>query len=145
MLTPNNTELIAHGKTAKEVATLIHADEVVYQDLEDLKAACIEAAEGENEINDFEVGVFCGQYQTEVPDSYFEHISRLHGKGAPKVVTIEAGDEETGSERATIVANGGAINVADRKRKVSEDDMGARKEAKSWGDPKYVHQNTANH
>jgi hypothetical protein len=31
---------------------VINADEVVYQDLEDLKTACVEAAEGETDVKD---------------------------------------------------------------------------------------------
>ena len=53
-------ELIAHGKTRQEVARHIRADDVIYQDLEDLKAACIEAGP-DGKTSDFEVGVFCGQ------------------------------------------------------------------------------------
>jgi amidophosphoribosyltransferase len=28
----------------------------------------------------FEVGVFCGRYQTEVPDGYFDHLNELRGR-----------------------------------------------------------------
>jgi amidophosphoribosyltransferase len=52
-------ELIAHGKTAEEVAKLIDADMLIYQDLDDLKTACVEAGpsevQQERRITDFEV------------------------------------------------------------------------------------------
>ncbi|CAI4212076.1 unnamed protein product [Parascedosporium putredinis] len=73
-------ELVAYGRTTEEIAQHINADAVIFQDLDDLTAACIEAAEGESEIKDFEVGVFSGKYVTEVPEGYFEHLSNLRGK-----------------------------------------------------------------
>ena len=78
-------ELIAHEKTRSDIAKHINADDVIYQDLEDLKAACTEASP-EGLIKDFEVGVFCGKYKTAVPKGYFDHLSELRGtkrKAAP--------------------------------------------------------------
>ncbi|TLD23290.1 hypothetical protein PspLS_07467 [Pyricularia sp. CBS 133598] len=93
-------ELIAHGKTREEVATLIDADEVVYQSLEDLKAACFDAAGPNNDVNDFEVGVFCGKYKTEVPEGYFEHLSRVQGaKKKAKAVANVASSGPTNDSR----------------------------------------------
>ncbi|CAJ2506541.1 Uu.00g006710.m01.CDS01 [Anthostomella pinea] len=73
-------ELIAHEKTREDIAKHIGSDDVIYQSLEDLAAACTEAAP-EGEVKDFEVGVFCGKYKTEVPVGYFEHLDELRGKG----------------------------------------------------------------
>lgn len=93
-------ELIAHGKTREEVATLIDADEVVYQSLDDLKAACFDAAGPNNDVNDFEVGVFCGKYKTEVPEGYFEHLSRVQGaKKKAKAVANVASSGPTNDSR----------------------------------------------
>lgn len=90
-------DLVAHGKTRQEIAQHIHADEVIFQDLADLKASCIEAAEGPTEIQDFEMGVFCGKYVTDVPDGYFEHLSRLRGKERKTAArAIEAGEPGRG-------------------------------------------------
>ena len=57
--------------------------------MEDLKAACAEASTN-SEINDFEVGVFCGKYKTEVPEGYFEHLNELRGKKR-KIAGMEEG------------------------------------------------------
>lgn len=113
VLTPCAQDLVAHGKTRQEIAQHIHADEVIFQDLDDLKASCIEAAEGPTEIDDFEVGVFCGKYVTDVPEGYFEHLSRLRGKERKTAArAIEAA--EPGQGHATVVTNSGPVNVASR-------------------------------
>lgn len=116
-------DLVAHGKTRQEIAQHIHADEVIFQDLADLKASCIEAAEGPTEIEDFEVGVFCGKYVTDVPEGYFEHLSRLRGKEKKTAArAIEAGG--TGSVHATVVTNSGPVNIAARRPGDDDDDVG---------------------
>ncbi|PID42381.1 MAG: amidophosphoribosyltransferase [Gammaproteobacteria bacterium] len=58
---PSAHELIAHGRTTKEVEQLIGADWLIYQDLEDL----IECArEGNPGITAFDCSVFNGKYVT---------------------------------------------------------------------------------
>ncbi|KAK0635782.1 phosphoribosyltransferase-like protein [Bombardia bombarda] len=99
----NPQELIAHEKTREDIAKHINADDVIYQDLDDLKAACTEASPG-GSIKDFEVGVFCGKYKTEVPEGYFEHLSHIRGKKRKVAVISEA-------ESPAAVANGGPVNV----------------------------------
>ncbi|KKY38315.1 putative amidophosphoribosyltransferase [Diaporthe ampelina] len=117
-------DLVAHGKTRQEIAQHIHADEVIFQDLADLKASCIEAAEGPTEIEDFEVGVFCGKYVTDVPEGYFEHLSRLRGKERKTAAcAIEAGEPGQGGH-ATVVTNSGPVNVASRRDADDDDDAG---------------------
>ncbi|KAH8812265.1 phosphoribosyltransferase-like protein [Xylogone sp. PMI_703] len=101
-------DLVAHGKTRQEIAEYIHADDVIFQDLEDLKSACMEAIEATSEVEDFEVGVFCGKYVTEVPEGYFKHLSDLrHGKKAQKdgITNVEAGRDDDG-----LVGNSGPVN-----------------------------------
>lgn len=84
------------------MAELIHADEVVFQDLEDLKAACMEAASDETKVTDFEVGVFSGRYQTPVPRRYFEQ-----GRRASKIDMLPYGAATNGDgpANATLVAS----------------------------------------
>ena len=108
-LTLNTPELVAHGKTRQEIASLLDADEVIYQDLDDLKAACTEAAGGESEVTDFEAGVFCGKYKTAVPGGYFEHLSRLQRNKKWKNAPVA---DEEGENSPIRIANGGPVNVA---------------------------------
>lgn len=118
-------ELIAHGKTWPEIAAHIGADEVVFQDLEDLKAACLEAADGTSQVEDFEVGVFCGKYKTEVPEGYFEHISRMRSdkkKGA-------------GVGGPFLIGGGGPTNVAGTHGDGAGEDS---KGPENTEDPRYV-------
>lgn len=57
---------------------------MVYGDLLDLQAACTEASP-QGKIKDFEVGVFCGKYKTQIPDGYFEHLNQMRGKKPQQV------------------------------------------------------------
>ncbi|KAK4453756.1 Amidophosphoribosyltransferase [Podospora aff. communis PSN243] len=96
-------ELIAHEKTRQDIAKHINADDVIYQDLGALKAACAEASPN-SEIKDFEVGVFCGTYKTEVPEGYFEHLNESRGKKRKM-----AGADEASS---ALVGNSGPVSVS---------------------------------
>ncbi|KAL2016128.1 hypothetical protein VTK56DRAFT_4247 [Thermocarpiscus australiensis] len=97
-------ELIAHEKTRQDIAKHINADDVIYQDLDDLKAACMEAAPA-GQVKDFEVGVFCGKYKTEVPEGYFEHLNEVRGKKRKMA-------EAVGTQSA--IGNSGVVNVSQR-------------------------------
>ncbi|KAL8679837.1 MAG: hypothetical protein Q9186_003903 [Xanthomendoza sp. 1 TL-2023] len=80
-------ELIAHengqDRAISEIAKHIGADRVIFQDLDDLKAACSEAEVSPRsippEVRDFEVGVFCGSYVTPVDEGYFKHLEEVRG------------------------------------------------------------------
>lgn len=119
LLTLCAKDLVAHGKTWKEIAEHIDADGVIFQDLGDLKASCIEAAEGPTEIDDFEVGVFCGKYVTDVPEGYFEHLSRLRGKEKKAVARALEGGES--GQQATVITNSGPVNVGFRPQESEVD------------------------
>ncbi|RMJ12196.1 hypothetical protein CDV36_008148 [Fusarium kuroshium] len=108
-------QLVAHNRTVKEIAKEIGADELIYQSLDDLKAACLDAIDGETQIKDFEVGVFCGKYQTDVPESYFEHLSEIRAKGKKRKNVEEEGSD---AKKLTLVSNSGPVNV----RKVQEEE-----------------------
>ncbi|KAK3936630.1 hypothetical protein QBC46DRAFT_418544 [Diplogelasinospora grovesii] len=101
-------QVLAHGKTLQEMTGLIQCDALVFQTLEDLKAACIEAAEGNSEIKDFEVGVFCGQYKAPVPADYSERWSRPNGNKKRKSAAITGEEGHTG---IVLVASSGPVNV----------------------------------
>ena len=65
---PAVDELIAHDKTVEEIQTMIGADWLVFQDLEDLVASC---AEGSLLPMDFECSVFDGKYITKDVDARY--------------------------------------------------------------------------
>ncbi|KAM0441315.1 hypothetical protein ACHAPT_000624 [Fusarium lateritium] len=108
-------QLVAHNRTVKEIAKEIGADELIYQSLDDLKAACLDAIDGETQITDFEVGVFCGKYQTEVPDDYFEHLSEIRAKGKKRKNAEEDGSDP---KKLTLISNSGPVN----ERKIADDE-----------------------
>jgi amidophosphoribosyltransferase len=76
----SSSELIAHHRSNADIAHLISADEVIYQDLDDLKSACAALSPRDPKSQKFEVGVFCGKYVTPVADGYFEHLERIRGE-----------------------------------------------------------------
>jgi amidophosphoribosyltransferase len=69
---PSARELIAHDRTEQEVATLIGADWLIYQELEDLIAS---AKEGNSDIVFFDCAVFDGKYVTgDVNQAYLDRL-----------------------------------------------------------------------
>lgn len=96
------SELVAHERDRFDIAKHIGAEEVIYQDLADLKTCC--ASLSPRKDQDFEVGVFCGKYITSVPDGYFAHLEDLRGK---------ARSSAPAAGTSTQVANGG-VTAQDR-------------------------------
>ncbi|WP_339868142.1 amidophosphoribosyltransferase [Pseudohongiella nitratireducens] len=79
---PSANELIAHGRTEEEVQTLIGADWLIFQDLEDLVAA---AREGNPEISQFDCAVFDGHYITgDVDEAYLKALEEARNDAAKK-------------------------------------------------------------
>jgi amidophosphoribosyltransferase len=71
---PSAHELIAHNRTVDEVAELIGADWLVYQDLDDLKEA---VGGGKVKIAEFDCAVFDGKYVTgDVDEAYLQRIDQ---------------------------------------------------------------------
>jgi amidophosphoribosyltransferase len=69
---PTSSELVAHGRSVEELTTLLGADRLIYQDLEDL----IEAVRAGNPaITRFDCSVFTGEYITQ--DVTAEYLSQL--------------------------------------------------------------------
>lgn len=106
-------ELIAHEKTREDIARHINADDVIYQDLDDLKTACMEVTPN-GKVEDFEVGVFCGKYKTAVPEGYFEHLNQSRGKKR-KMAEGAVATGATGAASQAVVGNGGPVNVATKR------------------------------
>ena len=91
---PAASELVASGRTVEEVARLIGADWLVYQDLEDLIAAC---KHEDARIEEFDTSCFSGVYVTgDVTPEYLQRLqtersdaaklARRDGHGKLKVV-----------------------------------------------------------
>ena len=64
-------ELVANDKSESEVAEIIGADELIYQNLNDLISS---VQEGNPEIKEFETSIFTGNYPTEIDDDYLENL-----------------------------------------------------------------------
>ncbi len=70
---PAREEFVAHQRSDDEVADILGADWLVYQDINDLKAS---AREGNPAVEDFECSAFDGQYVTgDIDDRYLEQLS----------------------------------------------------------------------
>ena len=74
-------ELVAYDRTEEDVAKHIGADAVIYQTLPDLIKSC-------NSLNpaveNFEVGVFNGEYVTPVAPDYFKRLESIRGQNSLK-------------------------------------------------------------
>lgn len=101
-------ELIAHHRDEESIAKHIGAVRVIFQTLDDLKAACAELSPRPDQ--EFEVGVFCGSYVTPVQAGYFEHLERVRGE-TKKLKVMERAREavangSAGDEEIQIATNG---------------------------------------
>ena len=77
---PSAKELIAHGRSVEEVAKLIGADWLVYQDLDELVASC---QEGNPDVQQFDCAVFNGEYVTgDVDSDYLEQLEQQRNDAA---------------------------------------------------------------
>ncbi|MDE0545102.1 amidophosphoribosyltransferase [Microbacterium sp. C7(2022)] len=68
---PSRHELVAHGRTIPEIAEELGADYMVYQEVEDLKAAILEGSD----LDDLDMSCFDGRYVTgTVSDEYLAWV-----------------------------------------------------------------------
>ena len=73
-------ELIAYGKTNQEICDLIGADGLVYQGLDDLKAA---VREENPALTEFEDSIFTGHYITnDIDEKYLAYLDQLRNDDA---------------------------------------------------------------
>ncbi|MGD8783155.1 MAG: amidophosphoribosyltransferase [Thioalkalispiraceae bacterium] len=78
---PAASELIGHGRTAEEIAQLIGADWLIYQDLEDLEEAVKKKTK--SRIDRFDTSVFNGDYVTgDVTAEYLKSIEDARNDSA---------------------------------------------------------------
>ena len=77
---PTKKELIAYNRTNQEIANLIGADALIYQDLKDLE----DAVKAENpELTVFEESVFTGEYITPgIDEEYFAYLDQQRSDDA---------------------------------------------------------------
>jgi len=86
---PSVNELIAHNRTEEEVAKLIGADWLIYQDLDDLIEA---VSAGNPDIKKFDLSCFNGEYVTgDINQDYLNHIDQMRNDGAK---SRQEGNEE---------------------------------------------------
>jgi amidophosphoribosyltransferase len=77
---PARSELIASGRSVQELANDIGADELIFQDLEDLKQAIIEAAPG---LTQFDTAIFDGKYVTgDITEEYLNTLEQKRNDAA---------------------------------------------------------------
>lgn len=68
---PATAELVASGRSEREIESVLGADWLIYQDLPDLIEACRSGNEG---IEEFDTSCFSGEYVTGVSPAYLEAI-----------------------------------------------------------------------
>ena len=68
---PATRELIASGRTEKEIERELGADWLIYQQLPELIEAC---REGNEQIREFDTSCFSGEYVTGVQQGYLEKL-----------------------------------------------------------------------
>jgi amidophosphoribosyltransferase len=114
---PSRLELVAHGRTTAEVASVIGADVVIFQTLTDLVSS---VRQFNPSITEFDCSVFTGQYVTGgVDESYLHRLEYLRANHE-KCRTL-AGDIEVAEGTGRIpkdiqevtVSSSGPVNGAD--------------------------------
>ncbi|MBK83523.1 MAG: amidophosphoribosyltransferase [Pseudomonadota bacterium] len=88
---PALKELIAHDRTEQEVADLIGADRLIFQDLDDLINATFKGSR--TEVREFDCSVFNGEYVTgDITPEYLLNIEGARNDGAKSKVIAGAAD-----------------------------------------------------
>ena len=76
---PAAAELVAAGRTEKEIEQLLGADWLIYQDLKDLIWA---VQDGNEELKQFDTSCFSGEYVTGLDQHYLQQIEMLRSDDA---------------------------------------------------------------
>jgi amidophosphoribosyltransferase len=79
---PTRSELVAYGRTDEEINRMIGADQLIYQDVEDMKQAVRDI---NPEIKSFEASCFDGHYITgDITESYLDALEAARNTSAAK-------------------------------------------------------------
>ena len=78
---PSSDELVAHGRTEKQIEELLGCDWLIYQELSDLEAA---VAGPKFPGRKFDSSCFSGEYVTGIEPGYFDRIQQLRSDEAKK-------------------------------------------------------------
>ena len=79
---PTRSELVAYGRTDDEINALIGADQLIYQDVEDMKQAVRDINPN---IQNFEASCFDGNYVTgDITESYLDALEAARNTSAAK-------------------------------------------------------------
>jgi amidophosphoribosyltransferase len=89
---PAATELVASSRTVQDVQKLIGADWLIYQDLEDLVAAC---HHDNAKIDEFDTSCFSGEYVT--GDVTPDYLERLELERSDEAKSMRRGGERRGN------------------------------------------------
>ena len=91
---PTRGELIATGRTDAQIAALIGADELIYQDLDALEASVREC---NPRIHQFDASCFNGRYITgDVDEAYLDNVERARNQ-KPANTSTQDDDDESGN------------------------------------------------
>jgi amidophosphoribosyltransferase len=104
---PAASELVASGRSEAEVAQLIGADWIVYQDLDDLVKAC---RYDNGDIKDFDTSCFSGHYVTgDVTPEYLGRLERERNDGAKaRRAAAQVPDDDEAGEVEVVASRAGA-------------------------------------
>ncbi len=84
---PAPAELIASGRNNQEICAELGADELIYQDLEDLITAC---KKGNRNIECFDTSCFSGEYITGVDDAFLARLQLVRSDQARSERRLQA-------------------------------------------------------
>jgi amidophosphoribosyltransferase len=110
---PSPTELVAHGRTPEEVASVIGADLVIFQTLPDLITS---VRRFNPAIEQFDCSVFTGEYVTGgVDQAYLDHIDTVRSDNAKRKqeIKIPTGSEWGSRPESPYFTCNGPMNGAD--------------------------------
>jgi amidophosphoribosyltransferase len=87
---PTTSELVAHGRSVEELCTLLGADRLIFQDLEDLIDA---VRHKHSKIQRFDCSVFTGEYVTQdINADYLNQLELFRSDAAKEARRVRAGN-----------------------------------------------------